>query len=108
MIKLPSKATVRRYGLTLEEWLAMLEKQGGVCAICKKEPENGRLCVDHEHVKSWRKMPPEKRKIYVRALLCTFCNLRLFRKGWTLQKLENATTIMREYEVRRDTALKGK
>lgn len=101
MIIPPKKATLKRYGLTLEEWNTMLERQGGVCAICKKEPPNGRLCTDHDHVKKWKKMPPEKRKLYVRGLLCAYCNLRLLRKGWTLEKLERAVDYVKQYEARK-------
>ena len=42
----------------------MLEHQGGVCAICKKKPDEGKLlCVDHCHVTGM-----------VRGLLCHKCN----------------------------------
>jgi hypothetical protein len=54
------------YGLTLEDYDAMLEAQGGVCAICGGGPIGGRekyLCVDHDH---------ETGK--VRGLLCGHCN----------------------------------
>lgn len=100
MVIPPSKATLKRYGLTLEEWLAILERQGGVCAVCKKIPPNQRLCTDHLHVPKWKKLPPEKRKLYVRGLLCAYCNLRLLRKGWTLEKLENAVDYVKLFEQR--------
>jgi Autographiviridae endonuclease VII len=52
------------YGLSLEEYDAMLECQGGVCAICKKKPDEGKvLFVDHCHVTGM-----------VRGLLCHKCN----------------------------------
>lgn len=60
---------LRRYGLTVERYEAMLEAQGGVCAICKQPPDpNGvraasRLHVDHDHLTD-----------QVRALLCLRCN----------------------------------
>jgi hypothetical protein len=39
------------YGISLEEYDAMLDRQGGVCAICKKKPDEGKvLFVDHCHV----------------------------------------------------------
>lgn len=101
MITLPKKATLKRYGLSLEEWKAMLDDQGGVCFVCEKEPPNGRLCTDHDHVKKWKKMPPDQRKLYVRGLLCSYCNLRLLRKGWTLKKLERAVEYVKRYEQRR-------
>src|SRR5262245_28185604 len=52
------------YGLSLEDYGAMLARQGGVCAICKKKPDEGKsLCVDHCHVTGM-----------VRGLLCHKCN----------------------------------
>ena len=45
----------------------MLDRQGGVCAICKKKPDEGKpLCVDHCHVTG-----------KVRGLLCHKCNMVL-------------------------------
>src|SRR5262245_35902897 len=42
----------------------MLDRQGGVCAICRKKPDKGKpLCVDHCHVTGM-----------VRGLLCHKCN----------------------------------
>jgi hypothetical protein len=50
----------RRYGITAEEADALLEAQGGVCAICRTGPA---AHVDHDH-----------RTGAVRALLCFNCN----------------------------------
>jgi hypothetical protein len=50
----------RRYGITAAEADAMLEEQGGLCAICKAAPA---VHVDHDHVTG-----------RVRALLCFNCN----------------------------------
>jgi hypothetical protein len=50
----------RRYGITAEEADAMLEEQGGVCAICRVAPA---AHVDHDHSTG-----------RVRALLCFNCN----------------------------------
>jgi Recombination endonuclease VII len=52
------------YRISLEEYDAMLNRQGGVCAICKKKPDEGKvLFVDHCHVTG-----------QVRGLLCHKCN----------------------------------
>ena len=41
---------LRKYGLTLEQYQALLEEQGGVCAACHLPPEEGRiLVIDHCH-----------------------------------------------------------
>jgi hypothetical protein len=53
-----------RYGLEPWQVKKILEAQGGVCAICKKEPK--RACVDHDH-KTGK----------VRGILCHQCNIKL-------------------------------
>lgn len=60
---------MRKYGITAEEYARLLEKQHGVCAICKKpEPASGGLCIDHDHATG-----------EVRGLLCHNCNLGVGR-----------------------------
>jgi hypothetical protein len=52
------------YRLSLEQFEAIAESQGGGCAICGDEPKGAtRLSVDHCHATG-----------VVRALLCTGCN----------------------------------
>lgn len=39
-----------RFGITPQEYRAMLAAQGGVCFICRKPPKKGRILgVDHDH-----------------------------------------------------------
>jgi len=45
----PKTPRYRSEPLGEEEYSAMLECQGGVCAICKEAPKNGRLHVDDIH-----------------------------------------------------------
>jgi hypothetical protein len=77
---LEDKATVnrrnnlRKYGLTPESFDAMLERQGGKCAICSApEPggRHGQWHVDHDH-----QCCPGQRSCgdCVRSLLCGACN----------------------------------
>lgn len=54
----------RTFGITIEEFDAMLAAQGGGCAICgRAAPEGTSLHVDHEHETG-----------VVRGLLCFTCN----------------------------------
>jgi hypothetical protein len=57
--------------------------QNGGCAICGSYPKTRSLHVDHEHVKNFKKLPPEEKKIYVRGLLCFRCNKVFMMKGMT-------------------------
>lgn len=60
---MPSEWYLRRkYNLTVEEYKALLAKQGNCCAICKKGSKRG-LHIDHDHLTG-----------EVRALLCSPCN----------------------------------
>lgn len=55
------------YGITLEQYEAMVIEQNGVCKICKHVCERyGRLSVDHNHSTG-----------EVRGLLCNNCNTSL-------------------------------
>ena len=55
---------MRKYGMTIEQYDAMLEGQGGGCFICGRPPrENISLHVDHDHSTG-----------RVRGILCFCCN----------------------------------
>jgi len=58
----------KRYGLTLEDYNLMLQKQNGCCAMCGRHWTNfsKRLHVDHNHITG-----------KVRELLCVGCNMGL-------------------------------
>jgi len=53
----------RLYGVSRAQYEAMLESQGGMCAICGGPPGVRSLAVDHDH---------ETKR--VRGLLCSGCN----------------------------------
>lgn len=92
----PSLATLKKYGLTLDEWRAILKRQAGVCAICKRTPKSGRLAIDHQHVKGWKKMKPVDRKKFVRGLCCFLCNGKCVSK-WTTR--ERAAEVVRYFDA---------
>lgn len=98
-MKPPASATLAKYGLSADEWLGILESQGGACAVCRKIP-NGRLCVDHAHVPRWRKLKPAQRKVHVRGLLCWFCNHHYVGRSITIAKSEAVTAYLRAHEDR--------
>lgn len=61
------KNNLRKYGLTPEDFDALLEKQAGLCVICKEELSPGRgRHVDHDHGTG-----------AVRGILCNGCNVGL-------------------------------
>ena len=63
-----------KFGITLEEYQALFEAQGGVCKLCGEEEtarknhseEKRMLAVDHDHNTG-----------VVRGLLCARCNVNL-------------------------------
>lgn len=55
---------LKTYGLTLEQYEALYEAQGGSCYICQRATgKTKRLAVDHDH-----------RSGFVRGLTCSTCN----------------------------------
>lgn len=58
--------SLRKYGVSGEEYESLLSYQNGVCAICGKPPEKKKLGVDHDHVSN-----------RIRGLLCKRCNSTL-------------------------------
>ena len=81
----------KKYGISHDQYLDMLEEQDHVCAICK-QPEfitnaSGTvrpLCVDHCHTTG-----------NVRGLLCNTCNILLSRARDSVDILENAIEYLR-------------
>lgn len=81
----PSLSLKARYGITLELYNEILERQGGRCAICRQLPSHQlrNFDVDHDH-----KCCPGKKSCgrCVRGLLCRACNVGLghFRDDFAL------------------------
>jgi len=59
----------RKYGLSLEDYDAMVARQDGLCPLCRRMPKE-RLCVDHCHDTQM-----------LRLLLCHGCNRGLGNFG---------------------------
>lgn len=94
-IRPPSTKTLDKYGLTLLEWVRLAG--AGFCQVCGRKPSTGRLVVDHEHAKGWKKMNPEQRKTYVRGLTCWNCNYRYLAKGMSLTVAQNLVNYFLRY-----------
>jgi len=78
----------RKYGITLEKYNEMLEKQNSVCAICGHKEElrqDENLCVDHNH---------ETNK--VRGLLCNRCNTAIGLLRDDVNTIQQAINYLRE------------
>lgn len=67
---------LRNFHLTPEQFADLLDRQGGVCAVCKTVPENARRWhVDHDH--ACCPSPGRSCGECVRGILCHGCNLML-------------------------------
>ena len=80
---------MRAYGLSVDEYEAMLARQKGTCAICGREPSGGstsesRLHVDHCHETG-----------VIRGLLCGNCNHGIGKFKDDIQLLEKAIVYLR-------------
>lgn len=97
---------LRTYGITLADWKAIHKAQKGVCGCCKTLPGKGILCVDHIHVKGFKKMPLEEKKQYVRGLVCFLCNTSFKSVEKTIdgkrnrQMLEGMVSYFNKYKLK--------
>lgn len=97
----PSLATLKKYGLAPVDWQVIADRQGGTCAVCQQLTKTGRLCIDHFHVKGWKKLPAEQRKLYVRGLLCWRCNTTFVGRGITVERSRGVTAYLEAFELGR-------
>lgn len=76
----------RKYRITRSDYEVMLAEQGGRCAICKKEPCDKMLAVDHNH-KTGK----------VRQLLCDNCNHLIGFAGESTSTLMSAIVYLERH-----------
>lgn len=98
-MKLPTPQTLKKYGLTEQDYKDIWTRQGEKCPICYRS--DALMVVDHEHVSKWKKMPPEQRKLYVRGIICSYDNQRIVGRGATKQKLIRGAIYLGNYERRK-------
>lgn len=82
---------LKRFGMSLDDYRARLESQGGRCAICLTDDPRGRgitrsFAVDHCHASG-----------RVRALLCHRCNGALGMVGDNPETLSRMISYLKEH-----------
>lgn len=78
-----------RFGIDLEIYNRMLDSQGHVCAICKRDQSylGHKLAVDHDHSTG-----------KIRALLCKACNLAIGHMEDDPERLIKAAEYLKQFE----------
>lgn len=94
--------TLRAHNMTKERYAALMEQQGGVCAICRQTCRLGfRLAVDHDHACC---PGPKSCGHCIRGLLCRTCNQGLGQFGDTIEGVRNALRYLEAHRARREGA----
>lgn len=89
------KMTIRKHGITYENYLAILEGQNGTCAICnqKEKSYRSRLCIDHDHSCCPGENSCGK---CIRGLLCSNCNMSLGNAQDSIEILQNMINYLQK------------
>ena len=103
-MNIPKAVTLKKYGLSEQEWEKLYYKYGARCHCCLRIPPSGKYYVDHEHLKDYKKFPIEVRRKAVRGLCCFHCNRRLLQRGNdNIKKLSNAIRYLKDYENKKQS-----
>jgi hypothetical protein len=92
------------YGLTAEEYEALLQVQGGACVICERARGiQKKLSVDHDHQQAVADghEPDKGCRNCVRGLLCGTCNKMLGHLRDDPAAFERAAEYLRNWPSRR-------
>lgn len=106
-MKIPLPKTLKKYGLTEQDWIMIYHNQGGCCAICGNSLKDKRANIDHFHRQGWKKIPDEKRKQDIRGLLCWTCNKLIVGRGVNLKRLYKAVEYLEAFEKRKDDQMEN-
>jgi hypothetical protein len=85
--KFKDKAIFRKFGISLDDYNKMFEKQKGCCIICNKHQIEFdiSLAIDHCH-KTGK----------IRGLLCSYCNMGIGLLGENVKTLEKAIEYLKQ------------
>ena len=84
------KSTLKsQYGLSIEDYEAMHEAQGGCCAVCLNPPvPNQVLFVDHDHGTG-----------KTRELLCVRCNFAIGHLGESIEVAQRLIAYLQRHSA---------
>lgn len=102
-IRPPALTTLRRYGLTVDDWLGLLLAQDWRCPVCHKGSATTLFNTDHDHVPGWKNKTPDERRRYVRGVLCAYCNRRRVNSRMSALEARRIADYLAAYEARRDS-----
>ena len=97
ILKLPLPVTLKKYGLTEQDYIQIWVSQNGECPICGN-PLSKRTNIDHFHVRGWKKLPADERKKYVRGILCFFCNKYYLGRSINVDKAKRVVKYLEQFE----------
>lgn len=90
----------KSYGWTAEQYEAEVQKQNGLCAVCKRPQQAGmRLAIDHDHNCCPERAACEKCR---RGLLCTNCNTLLGSAHDSVEILAAAILYLNSFKVSKE------
>ena len=82
----------KKYGLSPEEYDAMLKAQDNKCAICKKQfKDTKHIHIDHDHTTG-----------KVRGILCSYCNTMLGMAHDNLEILQEGINYLKRHNNGKD------
>lgn len=79
--------SLKKFGLTCEEYDKLFASQDGLCAICREAEPKKRLAIDHSHATG-----------ALRGLLCSRCNTALGLFADDIGRLIAASDYLRSFE----------
>lgn len=86
------------YGITVDDYEAMLTAQNNACAICQTASKS--LHIDHEHSENYASLPPEEKRLRVRGLVCRSCNTSKIGSNDLESALKIVAYLLSHYQIK--------